>query len=83
MTGKGELVQMSPETIGIMRRVVCLREQQQVPVWYSLDTGPSVYVNTHPEHLEKVCKDIEANVGVKVIRSEVGGPASLLNEHLF
>ncbi|HKM77163.1 MAG TPA: diphosphomevalonate decarboxylase [Candidatus Bathyarchaeia archaeon] len=83
MTGKDELVLMSPETIRIIRRVVALREQQHFPVWYSLDTGPSVYVNTYPEQLEAVCKDIETNVGTKVLRSGVGGPARLLNEHLY
>ena len=82
MTGKDELILMSPDTIRIIRRVIALR-QQHVPVWYSLDTGPSVYLNTYPEHLEEVCKDIETHVGTKVLRSEVGGPARLLNEHLY
>ena len=83
MTGKDELILMSPETIRVIRRVVALREQQRLPVWYSLDTGPSVYVNTYPEHLEEVCRDIETNVGTKVLRSDVGGEAHLLNEHLY
>jgi phosphomevalonate decarboxylase len=83
MTGKDELILMSPETIHVIRRVVALRQQQHVPVWYSLDTGPSVYVNTYPEHLEEVCRDIERNVGTRVLRSEVGGAARLLNEHLY
>jgi diphosphomevalonate decarboxylase len=82
MTGNDELILMSPETIRIIKRVLELR-QQHVPVWYSLDTGPSVYLNTYPERLEEVCSDVEKNVGIKVLRSEVGGAARLLDEHLY
>ena len=46
MTGKGGLVLMSPETINVIRRVKAMREEQGIPVWYSLDTGPSVFLNT-------------------------------------
>jgi len=77
MTGKDGLILMSPETIRIIKRVLELRHQH-LPVWYSLDTGPSVYLNTYPEYLEEVCRDIEKNVGIKVIRSEVGGAARLI-----
>jgi len=83
MTGRGRLVLLAPESISVMRRVAELREKEHVPVWYSLDTGPSVWVNTSSEYAARVASDIEANTGLRVLTSEVGGPAHLVNEHLF
>ena len=83
MTGQRGLVLMSPETINVIRRVRALREDQGIPVWYSMDTGPSVFLNTQPEHLQRVCDDIENNTHVPVIKSGVGGPARTLDQHLF
>jgi len=83
MTGKGGLVLMSPETINVIKRVRIMREEQGIPVWYSLDTGPSVFLNTQPEYLQKVCDDIQNSIHLPVIKSEVGGSARTIDEHLF
>ena len=83
MTGRQGLVLESPETINIIRRVRTLREEKGIPVWYSMDTGPSVFLNTQPEYLDKVCDDIESNLNVPIIRSGVGGPAHAVDQHLF
>ena len=83
MTGKRGLVLMSPDTINVIRRVRAMRENQGIPVWYSLDTGPSVFLNTQPQYLQKVCDDIENNTQLPIIKSEVGGPAHMIGQHLF
>jgi len=83
MTGRQGLVLVAPETINVIRRVRSLREEKGIPVWYSLDTGPSVFLNTHPEYLDKVCDDIQDNLNLTVIRSGVGGPAHPVDQHLF
>jgi phosphomevalonate decarboxylase len=83
MTGKIGLLLISPETINVVRRVKAMREDQGIPVWYSMNTGPSVFLNTQPEHLQNVCEDIEANTHLSIIKSEVGGPARTLDQHLF
>jgi diphosphomevalonate decarboxylase len=82
MTGKSGLLLMAPETVEIIRRILSLRERKLL-VWYSLDTGPSVYVNTHQDCIDEVCKDLETSTGLKVLKSGVGGPARLVNNHLF
>src|SRR2546425_1010399 len=46
MTGKLGTVLVSPLSIRVMEEVRRLREEEMVPVWYSLDTGPSVFINT-------------------------------------
>jgi phosphomevalonate decarboxylase len=83
MTGESRLFLMAPGTVSTIRRVEAMREQDHIPVWYSLDTGPSVYVNTHPEFVDEVCKEIRSSANVGVIKSGVGGPARTLEEHLF
>jgi phosphomevalonate decarboxylase len=83
MTGKRGLVLVSPETINIIRRVRAMRDDQGIPVWYSLDTGPSVFLNTQPEYLQKVCDDIQDTVHLPVVKSEVGGSARTIDQHLF
>ncbi len=83
MTGKGGLVLVSPETIKVINRVKALRENQDIPVWYSLDTGPSIFLNTQPKYLDRVCDDIQTHTNLQVIKSEVGGSAHLIDRHLF
>jgi phosphomevalonate decarboxylase len=83
MTGKSRLLLMAPETICVIREVLTMRETDHIPVWYSLDTGPSVYVNTYQEFIDTVCSQIERNLRVKVLKSGVGGPASITDDHLF
>lgn len=83
MTGKNGLVLMSPETINVIRSVKAMREQEGIPVWYSLDTGPSVFLNTHPEYLDAVCDNIEKDTHLPIIKSGVGGSARTIDQPLF
>ncbi len=83
MTGKSQLLLMSPETVTIIRQIRSMRENDRIPVWFSLDTGPSVYINTHPEFVDQVCREIHASTNLEVIKSGVGGPARTIEEHLF
>lgn len=83
MTGKNGLVLMAQETISIIQGVVSMRETEHLPVWYSLDTGPSVYINTNPEHLDVVCGEIRKYTNFPVLKSGVGGSARTIEEHLF
>jgi phosphomevalonate decarboxylase len=83
MTGRSGLVLMSPDTINVIRRVRAMREDHGIPVWYSLDTGPSVFLNTQPEYARRVCDDIEDHTHLPIIKSEVGGSAHTIEQHLF
>ncbi len=82
MTGKQETILVSPLSIRIMEEVRRLREEDRVPVWYSLDTGPSVFINTTPETASKVERRIRALSG-SMISSDPGGPAEIISDHLF
>ena len=82
MTGRLETILVSPLSISIMDEVRTLREEEGVLVWYSLDTGPSVFINTTPKSASKVERRIRT-VADKVISSDPGGPAEIIPHHLF
>jgi phosphomevalonate decarboxylase len=77
-------VYWQPETIAVFNAVRELRTERDVPVYFSTDTGASVYVNTTAEHTDDV-EEAVATVGVDTDVWEVGGPAKVLpaSESLF
>ena len=81
MTGKQGTILVSPLSVMIMEAVRKLREEDEVPVWYSLDTGPSVFINTTRRAANKVEKTIRSLTDM-AIWSEPGGPAELVSQHL-
>jgi phosphomevalonate decarboxylase len=82
MTGKMETILFSPLSIRIINEVRKLREDEGVPAWYSLDTGPSVFINTVPKAASKVERRIR-ELSDDVISSDPGGPAEVISHHLF
>ncbi len=82
MTGRLETILVSPLSVRIMDEVRRLREEEGVPVWYSLDTGPSVFVNTTPRAASKVARRIRTLAG-NVLSSDPAGPAEIISRHLF
>ena len=83
MTGPAGWVYWQPQTIEIFNAVRNLREEG-VPVYFSVDTGASVYVNTTADHVDRV-EEVVADCGVETCVWEVGGPARVLDgsEALF
>jgi len=78
MTGPSGWVYWQPRTIEIFNAVRELRDEG-VPVYFSVDTGASVYVNTTVEHVDRV-ESVVADCGVDTRVWEVGGPARVLDE---
>jgi phosphomevalonate decarboxylase len=78
MTGPAGWVYWQPRTIEIFNAVRELREEG-VPVYFSVDTGASVYVNTTDEHADRV-ESVVGDCGVDTRVWEVGGPARILDE---
>ena len=79
MTGPAGWVYWQPETLRIFEAVTTLREDEHVPVYFSTDTGASVYVNTTTEFVETV-EDAIADCGVETRVWEVGGPARVVDD---
>ena len=78
MTGPAGWVYWQPRTIEIFNTVRELRDDG-LPVYFSVDTGASVYVNTTAEYAEEVESAI-ADCGVETRVWKVGGPARVLDE---
>ena len=78
MTGPAGWVYWQPETIAVFNTVRELREEG-LEVYFSTDTGASVYVNTTDEHVDRVEREIAA-LGVDTDVWGVGGPAHVLDE---
>jgi len=78
MTGPAGWVYWQPRTLDVFETVRDLRDEN-VPVYFSVDTGASVYVNTTATHVDRVETAI-ADCGVDTRVWEVGGPARVLDE---
>ncbi len=82
MTGDKGMVLFSPLSIKIIDEVRRLRSEGRIHVWYSLDTGPSVFVNTTSEYAARVHTRIR-RIAQDAIVSDPGGPAETTGNHLF
>jgi phosphomevalonate decarboxylase len=79
MTGPAGWVYWQPRTIEIFNTVRELRTEADLPVYFSVDTGASVYVNTTADYVDRVESAI-ADCGVDTRVWEVGRPAAVLDE---
>jgi phosphomevalonate decarboxylase len=79
MTGPAGWVYWQPRTIAVFNAVRDLREEEGIPVYFSTDTGASVYVNTTAEHVDRV-ESAVADCDVETSVWSVGGPAEILPE---
>ena len=82
MTGKSHIVLWEPDTVRVLKEVIRMRADG-VSAWYSMDTGPSVFVNTDSEYVKEVARRIGSLGLSNVIISRVGGPPTICYEHLF
>ena len=82
MTGKSRMVLWEPDTVRIIKEVIKMRNEG-IPAWYSMDTGPSVFINTDKKSSEITAERLQ-EIGFKnVITSGVGGKPILTRKHLF
>ncbi len=77
MTGPAGWVYWQPSTLSIFETVRDLRNDG-IPVFFSTDTGASVYVNTTEEHVTTVENAVGKHAPTRVW--SVGGPARILEE---
>ena len=75
MTGEANLILMTEDSIRVIRKVKELRSDG-VEAYFSMQTGPTVYINTSQRHIGRVMKEIN-RLGYRAYQSEVGGEARL------
>jgi len=76
MTGENRMMIMTEDTIRIMRRVREMRAEG-AEAWFSMQTGPSVFINTSEKSEAKAMRAM-ARLGYRAYLSGVGGEAHLL-----
>jgi phosphomevalonate decarboxylase len=76
MTGASRLMLMTEDSIRVIRKVKQLRNDG-VEAYFSMQTGPTVYINTSQRHLERVLKEV-LRLGYRAYSSGVGGEARML-----
>jgi phosphomevalonate decarboxylase len=82
MTGREGMILFSPLSIEIIREVRRLRTDEDLPVWFSLDTGPSVFINTTRDAAQSVRRSL-GRITNNLLVSDPGGPAEIIDKHLF
>jgi phosphomevalonate decarboxylase len=82
MTGKYHMVLWEPETLKIIKEVVAMRADQ-ISAWYSIDTGPSVFINAHTRNLAEIASRIKKVGFNNIIVSKVGDKPRIIDNHLF
>lgn len=83
MTSDPARITWRPATLAVMHEVRRLREEEDLPCWFSIDTGATVYVNTMEEAAGRVKAALEDVAGVQdLLELHVGGGARLVGEHL-
>ena len=81
MTGPEGWAYWKPATLEIFEAVRDLRAEG-VPAYFSVDTGATVYINTPDAYADQV-EEAVAACGVETRQWRVGGPARVVDEHLF
>ncbi|MDA4122040.1 MAG: hypothetical protein OK456_02530 [Thaumarchaeota archaeon] len=75
MTGKNRMIVMSPDTIRVITKVRELRANS-TEAYFSMQTGPSVFINTDQAGEDKVKRAI-SGMGYRTLTSTVGREARL------
>ncbi len=82
MTGKSHMVLLEPDTLRVIKEVTQVRKGG-IFAWYSIDTGPSVFINTSTENAEVLVGRLREKGFMKVLISGVGKKPFLTSKHLF
>jgi len=67
---------MTHESLQVLYEVQRLRKEEEVECYFSMQTGPTFYVNTDPEDAHYVNSRIQ-DLGFRTFVSQVGGPVTV------
>lgn len=81
MTGKSHMLLWEPDTIRVVRELVAERKEG-IQAWYSIDTGPSVFINTFRENVKTIAQRLK-EMGLNAVVSGTGGKPFPADNHLF
>jgi diphosphomevalonate decarboxylase len=77
MTGKNRLMIYRKESIELIRMVKQMREKDRILAYYSMQTGPTVFINTLPEYKDEIEMRLKSK-GYEYITCRVGEGARII-----
>ena len=84
MTSSPSLLYWQPGTVEVLHAVRVWREQEHIPVYFTMDAGPNVHLICEAAHREAVVERARALPGVQqVLTSRPGDGPRQLDTHLF
>ena len=84
MSGQPSALYLQPATVSLIHAVRGWREEDRLPVYFTLDAGPNMHVLCESKHVAEVRRRIEKLVPrVEILENRPGPPAKLHDEHLF
>lgn len=76
MTGGGRMILITPESLRLVQLALAWRAEG-LPVYFSLQTGPTVFLDTTPDMADEVARRVR-QLSHSPIISSIGGPAQIL-----
>lgn len=73
-----KIIAWEPETINLMRIVNNLRDSD-IPVYYSIDTGPTPVFLTDKKYVDEICNELEKKGFSNYLKSEIAGKPKILD----
>ena len=84
MTSAPSLLYWQPGTLEVLHAVRAWREEEGVPVYFTIDAGPNVHLICEEETAAEVERRLRGLAGVRrVLTSGPGAGPQLLDGHLF
>jgi mevalonate pyrophosphate decarboxylase len=71
------MILMTPDSLRVIELVRQMR-RTGIEAYFSMQTGPTVYVNTLPEHIDEVVQSLR-EAGFEVMVSKIGEGAELIS----
>jgi phosphomevalonate decarboxylase len=82
MTGKSHMLLWEPDTLRVIRELSAVRKEG-IQAWYSIDTGPSVFINTFKQNSKTIAEGLKEMGFEDVVISGIGRNPIPTNNHLF
>jgi diphosphomevalonate decarboxylase len=84
MTSTPSLLYWQPGTLEVLHAVRRWREEDGLPVYFTIDAGPNVHLICEPSFERELLKRLQSLSGVRaVLTSGPGDEAKIIDQHLF
>lgn len=84
MTGDPSLIYWQPGTLQVIQAVLRWREQDGIPVYFTIDAGPNVHLICEPAHVPEITRRVRALDSVRdTVVSRPGPGPQERSAHLF